>query len=853
MTDNINYIDTSFPPAAEYFLKRPDVENLLIDAFKKPLTTVIAEAGYGKTQVVLSALKSSDYKSVWVQLSELDNHVTRFWECIANSLEPYSNNLFNSLTSLGYPESIAAFDQFLRLLSKELALKERYILVFDDFHLIYNKSILKFFELFISSRIKNFSIVLISRTKPKLNLAWMLSKGFLARISSNDLRFSKEEMDKYFHEQGIYFSYKTSSDIYTYTDGWIFAISLVGLAARKGDVSNHDPIVSAKIDIFNLIETEVFGQVSNELQDFLIRISIFDNIPSGLLKELTGSNLHLISEMKQLSMFMRYDPVSDSYWIHHLFKEFLLEQKDRIGNDEIYEINFTAAKWYKKNGRISEALILYKECGCYDEIFDIIFSINYRVPKETADYFIELISQAPDEIIRIRPVMRVVKAKYMFYNNRITEATQELSEILKEYETMSNSNVTHAVLGEAYIILALISIVNQDYKFEELFKLAYECLPEGSRIIDNKINIAEGINVCSIKDPYAGELKRHQNALFDIAPYATRVMNGCGYGIESLNAAESSIYTADLKAAEKYAYEAIYKSRQYQQCDIEYMANFALVRIFTAKGNYEKVSDILNQMETQLHTFQTFQNSICISLYDIINGWFHMKTGHTDKIAKWIRYEEESKNILSPVHLGREYLVRSDCLLAEEKYYELLAYMEQTNKMYESRGILFAVIQNKITKAIIYHYIKNYMESMEALYEAFELSHPNNLIMQFIEYGNKMRTLIHTARLKENCKIPKAWLDSIYTKSSTYAKQLSRVISAYNADNITANTGCTNLSKREFEVLQYLSRGMTRNEIAESCYLSISTISSMIRSIYNKLGASNIADAVRIAKERNFL
>jgi LuxR family maltose regulon positive regulatory protein len=49
------------------------------------------------------------------------------------------------------------------------------------------------------------------------------------------------------------------------------------------------------------------------------------------------------------------------------------------------------------------------------------------------------------------------------------------------------------------------------------------------------------------------------------------------------------------------------------------------------------------------------------------------------------------------------------------------------------------------------------------------------------------------------------------------------------------------------EVLLGLSQGMTREEIAGLASLSANTVKSITRSVYNKLGAVNRADAVRIA------
>ena len=833
---------------AIHFLKRPDIERVLQDAFKKPLTTVIAGAGYGKTQAVLSALNDMECDTAWMQLSTLDNHTARFWKRMTDTLEPWGNDLYTSLISLGYPETIASFDQFLWTITKELTRKKPFILVLDDFHLIQNKIILNFIELFISAHVQNFSIILISRKKPNISLSGMLSKGLLARVTEDDLRFSKGEMQEYLHMQGVELGESVIEDVYSYTDGWIFAIYLVSLAARSGNIQN--PVFPVKIDIFDLIEKEIFSAASSELQDYLIRISILDIIPSGLSRELAHHNPSLISEMLQMSMFIRYDSFSDSYRIHHLFKEFLLERKTHLPELDVSETHLLAAKWYSDHDYKSEAIYHYKEIGRYFEIFDLIISIPGHVSNEVAESILELLEQAPEEMIRAMPIIRVSKAGYLFNNNRLDESKQELLRLREEFEPQPESEERRSVLGELYLLLAVIYMVSSDYAFESFFKMADEYLPGGSRLIDHRAGLAEGINACSIKSSSAGELIRYQEALFRAAPHAAKAMNGCCYGLEYLNAAESALYTGDWKAAERYAYEAIYRSRQYRQYDIECMANFVLVRIFTAKGNYEKTDKILSQMKKQL---ETPQNVGCLSLYGIISGWFYTKLGKTDQVAKWIRHEEETRKMLAPVIIGREYLVRSDCLLAEERYYELLALMEQTDKLYENRGILFAVIQNQITKAIVYHNLGNQAESIHFLKEAYELSHPNDLIMQYIEYGNKMRTLINSAKQNKNCSIPRSWLDKIYTKSSSYAKMLSKIQSAYEAAHTAENRNQISLSKRESEVLTYLNNGMTRKEIAVNCYISLSTVNSILKNVYDKLGAFNAADAVRIAKERNLM
>jgi DNA-binding NarL/FixJ family response regulator len=52
------------------------------------------------------------------------------------------------------------------------------------------------------------------------------------------------------------------------------------------------------------------------------------------------------------------------------------------------------------------------------------------------------------------------------------------------------------------------------------------------------------------------------------------------------------------------------------------------------------------------------------------------------------------------------------------------------------------------------------------------------------------------------------------------------------------------LSEREAEMLTFITRGLTNDEIARRSYLSINTVKTYIRTAYAKIGARNRAEAV---------
>jgi LuxR family maltose regulon positive regulatory protein len=122
--------------------------------------------------------------------------------------------------------------------------------------------------------------------------------------------------------------------------------------------------------------------------------------------------------------------------------------------------------------------------------------------------------------------------------------------------------------------------------------------------------------------------------------------------------------------------------------------------------------------------------------------------------------------------------------------------------------------------------------------------------MGFIQLGNHMRTLAAAALKDPDCAIPKDWLENIQKKSATYAKRAGQVRTQYilaeGIDEIT-------LTQKELELLRDLSHGLSRNEIADERGISVNTVKMTLQYIFEKLGAENSIDAVRIAFYKNLL
>lgn len=848
MLNHLLYNKVSMIPNTMDSLDRPHLEKLFEEAVQKPLITVIAGAGYGKTQAVSTLLRDNETATIWLQLSALDNIVSRLWDRLTYAISLSNKKMAEKLALLGFPDSAQSFNSFLELLTLNFSSDKKFFFVLDDFHLISEKSIITFMDRLVHAQIVNLSLIIISRNELTINTVSLSSKGLLYKITEEDLRFKQDEVVRYLDTYGIRLPEDAVSEIHQYTDGWIFAIYLIRLSFKRKMDHERISFSAIKLDIFKLIENEVFSDLSKDLQDLLIKISFVENLRSELLYELASHNHQLIEELLKITSFIRYDPYFDSYRVHQIFSDYLHEKHTLLKKSEVNKLHTKAAKWYADNGYKIDAVIHYEKSNCYNEIIHIIMAYPSFSSNEEADFMIDLLNRFPKNLYEETPMIGIMHAKFLLNKLNIEGAYLELSNIRKKYEALPLTSENKSILGETYIILGLISFItsfsSREYEYKELFKLADECLPNGSSMIDGQLHLNRGTYACMVMHADKGEFERFQEAMSYAMPYASRVMNGCGYGLEYLTMAEASYFKRELKKAEKYAQQAIYKSQKKGQYDIENMAVFYLIRINSAYGHYTEVTALLDAIDQQAKT----QDSIeCHTTKDIIEGWFYALIGETQKIANWIKHDPKDCKEASPAVFSVHHFIRARYYLAEQRYYELIAFLQQRDMNKGLEDFLVGAIEIKVLTVIALYHTKDYETAMKVLEEAYSLAHANLIIMPFIEYGTHMRTIMSHAISDGNCNIPKEWMENILVKSSTYAKKLSKIIFEHKAASGFKEKRYEALSKRELEVLSDLCHGLTREEIADNLSLSVNTVKSMLEKIYTKLGAVNSSDAVRIA------
>jgi LuxR family maltose regulon positive regulatory protein len=838
----------------QVYLERPQIDRLLEQAVRNPLVTVVAGAGYGKTYAVYSFLKKNNFRTVWVQFSERDNISSRFWETFVSAVWSINKKSAASLMELGFPATEECFERYLMVPKNDVVPNQKYIFVYDDLHLITDKTVLHFLERSITSLFPNITSIIISRTEPTFNLMKMVSKGLLNQITEGDLRFSQEEMVSYFRLLDLNPSIQTSDSIYRDTEGWAFAIHLAGLSLKNALPGTAYVSQALRSNIFKLIESEVMSPLQPELQRLLIKLSLVERLAPSLLKEIADDALP-DNALEGIGSFVRFDTYLDVYHIHHLFLDYLKGRQHELSEEEKKEVWFKSAVWCATNDQKMDAMNYYEKTGNYDKIVGIVYNFPLILPIHIARFILEMMDRAPKTIYRDYPLCIIMRSRILISLGWLEQSRKELLEIIPSLRELPESPGKHRLLMGCNINLGFIGFIlviySKCYDFIDFFReAAAESRLMGDYVSKPPVNgIVLSSYVCRVIDPSPQEMEKTIDIIREMVPYTAEAMGGCMSGMYELARGELAFFQRETEEAEKLCLEAFRKARDKDQYEIENRALFYLLRIYLSRGNAGETRNILKQLEAELE-FPYYLNRY--SHYDIVTGWYYIQTQQRELVAPWLKsdYEESDLNARAQ---GLEKLVRARYFLGEKRCPAAIASLENRGDV---EPLLMSNIEMKALEAVCRYQLRDRDGAFKAFAEAYELASPSGLFMPFTELGKDMRTLADSA-LKEGASgIPREGLEKIKRDAANYAKKIFTLSEEFRptamqwGDDMPVNAV---LSRREYEILKGFSQGLTREEIASASALSINTVKSVIRSIYNKLGAVNQADAVRIATEMGIL
>jgi LuxR family maltose regulon positive regulatory protein len=851
-------------PGHLLYLERSRLDELIGKALDYPVLAVIGGAGYGKTLAVYSCLQKLGMRTVWMQFTERDNIGERFWENYTQSISMINGKTAAKLAKQGFPATEQQFERYLSIPLADLNPKVKLVFVYDDFHLIQDKTVLRFLEHSITTPFPSVTSILISRTNLSINLISLYSKGLLTAINEDDLRFSRDEIEAFFIRQNITVEREDIDSVCHDTEGWAFAVHIAGLHFIKRP-AGEDYGTQLRRNIFQLVESELMSRIKEDLRKFLLKLALMEESPPELIREL--ARLHyspegfpesekseksetLIRQVGEIGSFIRFDEYHNVFRIHRLFRDYLRGLQHELNEEERQEVYRAAACWCARNKLTIDAILYYEKAKKYEEV---IAQIN-RLPQgvsgsTTMELLLKIMRNLPWDVYAQHGEAIILFVRFLLSDARTSEAREVLEKFIKTFEALPEDDSRNRGLFACYIgmgfLTKFMSITTNDFSFPEYFaKALYHKTQWGGELEKPFTLTGLGCYACRVGSGDPALMEGFLEALAVSTPDVAASMRGNMYGVVELARGELAFFRGAPKEAEGFLREALTKTRELRQYDLETRALFYLMRTGFFYADAGMIQESAGAIAGFLDNEEYFNRHVH---NDIYRGWLYAQLGECEKIPVWLK--KEDRTAPNSLVRGMELLVKTRICFREKNYEAALSLIGQTET--NARLFLLGKIETKVLEAVCLYQMRQKARAYAVLEEARLLAEPNGFFTPFAELGKDMRSLVCQA-LKDKASLPVHFLETIRNLSSLYAKKFSQVAEQL-SDHSRPLQRLGSLSRKECEVLSALFQGLTQDEIAASSSRSANTIKSLIRRVYEKLGAANKADAIRIALSRGLL
>lgn len=331
------------PPLRSSTLSRQRLLDRLSDAVSSRLTLVVAEAGYGKTTLLADFSARAPFRCLWYRLDPTDADPvtwTNYLIAAVREVDPdfgeRTLSLLSQVAPGGPPETA-----FVASLIGELARlgEAPTVLVLDDFHSVdESPGARAFVSRLLQEAPPWLHVVIASRRRPDLELARLAGMGELVEIRTEDLTFSRVETERLFADA---YGVPLEPDVLRFVDsrtrGWAASLQLFHGSIRGRPSSAVRALAKsmsgAASPIYDFLAQEVLNNLPNDLEEFLIRAALLDQVvPSHVIAMFgegtdvptVGTTRSWIDDADRLGLLTRSSESSESRQLHPLLRDFLV-------------------------------------------------------------------------------------------------------------------------------------------------------------------------------------------------------------------------------------------------------------------------------------------------------------------------------------------------------------------------------------------------------------------------------------------------------------------------------------------------------------------------------------------------
>lgn len=825
---------------------------------------VHSPAGYGKTISTLLWLKKTNQRIIWITLDDYDNTPVIFYRFFCMSILsaiPHDEEVYQEIKSPAF--TAAPVEGTIDLISRLSYEDCKYALVFDDFHLITNEEIKKSLPFVIKRLPVTVTTIVLSRNNLPDSAISLYSHNTISLIGIKELILDSDEIRKHFASYGRFITKEEAKNIYEYTGGWIIALNAMAMSGSF-DVTNESQALS-----FNsFIEKNIWSKLDETLREFLMKTSIPDKFSLELCEYLTESDQckETLDELISGNISMSID--AEDYCYHSLLLEFLRTKLSQSSID-IKLLNKKVAEFYLKKGDFLTAKRYAVISGDINIIMQTVRSF-YELTSFPLDEYIEFhklykLHIIPDAICDRMPLLYIPRI-FLAYANGDVETTNYLFDRLypllpaaAQTNPESMEHFNGLIMLDCRIMLSEFSsrfnqlpTITHEYKkvqsptFTYQLPFLHRCVRDFYELVDSQVSL----NVAAISSKI---IKQNVTIMFKGAEAGlllekNKLHEALDIALSLKNTIEDTVsQDTDAWASSKHSLRPVQQSLR-PAPEFVYALYVLLSEIYLLLNQRDHYESTLKEVKEYIFATSSQYLLKNLTAYEtkaaISNG---EKAAAEDWLKNYYVNEysfREFYKIYRNFTTARAYILLMQTDKAWDALNKLRILSESYDRLLDSAeaDVLLSIVewitgkkkeaQNRLLGVLLitqkYGFVRVIANEGKAVLPIL------SSVIKKIEKDNELSTQLHR------------FAKEVYILSYEHSKHFKGITHKSVAVSLK-------LSSQQKRILELLAKGHKNAEIVDITGLSLNTIRTHTKVVYQKLEVNSAKDAILRAKQLGIL
>ena len=326
------------------------------------MTIISAPAGSGKTSLLRAWADrpGQPHRLALVQVQRDQHDAQQFWLALLDAVRHATGA--NSGTELPVATPDFNGDAMVDRVLSELADAHGGVtLVIDDLHELHSPEAPTQLTRLLTSLPPNVHAILTTRHDVRLRLHRLRLAGELSEIRAADLRFTERETRELLNASGITLPEAGVALLHQRTEGWAAGLRLAAISLA----GNPDPerfvaeFSGSDRTVAEYLLAEMLDRQPPDVQDLLLRTSLLDRVNGELADLLTGDSggERILQQLEEAGAFViSLDARRSWFRYHQLFADLLQLELRGSAAAELPALHDAAAGWYAGHGYPIEAV-----------------------------------------------------------------------------------------------------------------------------------------------------------------------------------------------------------------------------------------------------------------------------------------------------------------------------------------------------------------------------------------------------------------------------------------------------------------------------------------------------------------